>query len=109
MHIVAWVWIESKNEGLGKWFGMQCIKESSTLRVSPKKEKPSPRIIFSFGKQDNEIKKFLKYRALRLWETPARIHVQTCIKVASTNHMFITESAVSMLPLKRIVKFEEVK
>ena len=30
---------------------MQCIKESSTLRVSPKKEKPSPRIVYRYGKE----------------------------------------------------------
>jgi len=64
IHIMAWVWIESKNEGLGKWFAMQCIKESSTLRLSPKKEKSSPRIVFRFGNQDNETTNFLKYRKL---------------------------------------------
>lgn len=64
MRVVAWVWVESKNEGLGRWFAMQCIKESSTLRVSPKKEKPSPRIVFRYCKQDYEIKNFLKRRRL---------------------------------------------
>jgi hypothetical protein len=62
MHIMAWVCVESKNTGLIKWFLMQCIKESSTLRVSKKKEKLSPRIVFRYSKQDNEIKRFLKYR-----------------------------------------------
>lgn len=52
-------WVESKNEGLGKWFAMQCTKESSALRMSPKKEKPTPRIVFHYGKQDKEIKNFL--------------------------------------------------
>ena len=33
---------------------MQCIKESSTLRVSRKKGKMSPRIVFRNGKQDKE-------------------------------------------------------
>lgn len=63
-HIMAWVCVESKNAGLIKWFLMQCIKESSTLRVSPKKGKTSPRLVFRFGKQDNEIRNFLKYRKL---------------------------------------------
>jgi hypothetical protein len=62
MHIVGWSCVESKNEGLIKWFLMQCIKESSTLRVSYKKEKQSPRIVFSFGKHNNEIKNFLALR-----------------------------------------------
>jgi hypothetical protein len=49
VHIVAWVSLESKNEGLKKWFLMQCIKESSTLRVSPKGAKLSPRVVFRKG------------------------------------------------------------
>ena len=61
-HIMAWVCLESKNEGLIRWFLMQCIKESSTLRVSSKKEKPSPIIVFRYGMQDKEIKSFLMWR-----------------------------------------------
>jgi hypothetical protein len=64
MHIVAWVTLESKNEQLKSYLVMQCIKESSTLRVSSKKEKSSPRIIFRYGKQHNEIRGFLRYREL---------------------------------------------
>jgi hypothetical protein len=30
------------------------------LRVSPKKEKPSPRIVYRYGKQDREIRKYLE-------------------------------------------------
>jgi hypothetical protein len=62
MHIVAWVCLESKNEGLKKWFLMQCIKESSTLRVSSKNEKPSPMVVIRYNKQDNEISRFLEWR-----------------------------------------------
>ena len=62
VHIMGWVSLESTNEGLRKWFIMQCIKESSTLRVSPKRGKLSPRIILRLGKQDNEIRNFLRYR-----------------------------------------------
>jgi hypothetical protein len=61
-HIMAWVCVESKNAGLIKWFLMQCIKESSTLRISPKKEKSSPRIVFRFGKQNHEIESYLSWR-----------------------------------------------
>ena len=62
VHIVAWVCLESQNQGLDKWFVMQCIKESSTLRVSPKNDKPSPRIVYHEGKQDGQIKVFLANR-----------------------------------------------
>ena len=41
---------------------MQCIKESSTLRMSPEKKKPSPRIVTRIGTEDNEIKNYLKWR-----------------------------------------------
>lgn len=64
VHMMAWVCLESRNKGLTKWFLMQCIKESSTLRVSPKGDKPSPRIVFRYGCQDHQIKAFLKYRKL---------------------------------------------
>jgi hypothetical protein len=62
MHIVAWTSLLSRNAMLEKWFLMQCIKESSTLRVSPKREKPSPRIVYSHGKLDQQIKGFLSHR-----------------------------------------------
>ena len=64
MKIVAWVSLLSHNLKLLKWFVMQCIKESSTLRVSPKKQKPSPRIVFRYGKQEKQIQTFLQYRRL---------------------------------------------
>ena len=62
MHIVAWVALESGNEKLRSYLVMQCIKESSTLRISNKGEKPSPRIVFRFGKQDKQVKYFLSWR-----------------------------------------------
>lgn len=60
--IMAWVCLLSKHKGLTGWFILQCIKQGSTLRVSPKKEKPSPRIVFHYGSQDNQIEEFLMYR-----------------------------------------------
>ena len=51
-HIMAWVCLESKNEGLKRWFLMQCIKESSTLRISSKGDKLAPRIVMSYGKRN---------------------------------------------------------
>ena len=60
--IMAWVSLLSQNPNLQKWFIMQCIKEGSTLRVSAKKEKPEPRIVFRHGSQDGMIAEFLAYR-----------------------------------------------
>ena len=37
---------------------------SSTLRVAPKGDKPSPRIVFRYGSQDHGVKDFLRYRKL---------------------------------------------
>jgi hypothetical protein len=62
MHIVAWVCMLSHHKALTKWFLMQAIKEGSTLRVSAKKEKPEPRIVFRFVSQDYQIAEFLAYR-----------------------------------------------
>ena len=62
MSIVAWACLESKNEPLLKWFLLQCIKGSSTLRVSPKGNKPSPRVVCRQGKEDTEVRNFLRHR-----------------------------------------------
>jgi len=59
MHIIAWVSLESDNSKLQRYLTMQCIKESSTLRLSAKREKTAPRIVFRIGKQDHEIRNYL--------------------------------------------------
>jgi len=64
LNIVAWVAILSKNISLLRYLAMQCIKMSSTLRVAPKGDKPSPRIVYRFGCQDHAIKDFLEFRQL---------------------------------------------
>lgn len=64
MRIVAWVSLQSRSRSLCKWFLMQCIKGCSTLRVSPKREKPSPRIVYRHGKQDQNVRDFLKNREI---------------------------------------------
>lgn len=64
MRVVAWVALLSHNNGLARWFLMQCIKGCSTLRVSSKREKPSPRIVYRYGRQDDNIKGFLKTRKI---------------------------------------------
>jgi len=62
--IMAWVSLLSQNKNLQKWFIMQCIKGSSTLRVSAKTEKPEPRIVYRYGSQNGQIAEFLAYRSL---------------------------------------------
>ena len=64
MRIVAWVSLLSHNRGMQNYHLMQCIKQSSTLRISTKKQKPSPIIVYRYGKQDNQIRSFLRYRNL---------------------------------------------
>lgn len=64
VRIMAWVCLLSKHMKVTGWFILQCIKEGSTLRVSPKREKPSPRIVFRCGEENGQIESFLKYRKL---------------------------------------------
>lgn len=59
---MAWVAVLSGNAGLRKWVLMQLIKGASTLRISSKCEKPSPRIVNREGMQDNEIYSFELWR-----------------------------------------------
>jgi hypothetical protein len=62
MSIVAWVSLQSNNQNMLRYLRMQCIKKSSTLRVGPKGEKSSPRIVYRVGNQDVQIKEFLELR-----------------------------------------------
>jgi hypothetical protein len=62
--VIADVCLYAKSESLSRWFYLQCIKGEFTLRVSAKGKKPSPKIVFRYGKQDKEIKEFLQYRQL---------------------------------------------
>jgi hypothetical protein len=64
MRVVAWVALLSHNKSLAKWFLMQCIKGCSTLRVSHKREKLPPRIVYRYGKQDQNVKDFLRNRKI---------------------------------------------
>ena len=64
MSIVAWVSLQSNNQNMLRYLRMQCIKKSSTLRVGPKGEKIPPRIVYSEGKEDEQISFFLKHRRL---------------------------------------------
>ena len=62
--IVAWVCLMTKHRKLTEWLIMQCIKQASTLRVSPKNEKPAPRIVYRHGAQDKQVRNFLNCRKL---------------------------------------------
>jgi hypothetical protein len=62
VRIMNWVALESGNFGLQRYVRMQCIKRSSTVRISPKEKKPSPKVVFRYGKQDGQIAKFLETR-----------------------------------------------
>ena len=72
MQIVAWVALLSHNEGLQRWHRMQCIKRKSTLQVSPKLLKGSPKIVRKYRNQKDRIMKFLDRREelLLLSENP---------------------------------------
>lgn len=63
--IMNWAALESGNVNLQRYVRMQCIKGTSTARSSVKKgkrEKPVPRIVFRFGEQDRQVRKFLETR-----------------------------------------------
>ena len=62
LKVVAWVALHAQNRGLVKWLLMQCIKKSSTVRISNKNKKSPPRLVYSHGKQDKQIQEFLEYR-----------------------------------------------
>jgi len=66
VHIMNWVGLESGNENLKKWVTMQCIKETSTLRLGTKIDKSAPKIVFCYGSQNRMIKKLLETRAIIL-------------------------------------------
>jgi hypothetical protein len=56
--------IQSRHKGLRSWVLLQCRKKSSTLRVSPKGSKPSPKIVYKEGRQDEGIASYLEYSEL---------------------------------------------
>lgn len=69
VHIMNWASLQVEGKKLGNlpltnYANMQGIKESSCLRCGRKGEKPFPRIVLRFVKQDREIKNFLKYRRI---------------------------------------------
>lgn len=66
--IVAWTcYIIRFNLPLMRWLVMQCIKKSSTLRLSTKGGKPVPRVLYRFGQQNSMIRNYLKTRRELGW------------------------------------------
>lgn len=74
VHVMNWVSLESGNENLQRYVRMQCIKETSTVRISAKGKKPIPKIVFHYGFQDKQIRKFLETRKLLLSFLRAEAH-----------------------------------
>jgi hypothetical protein len=57
--ILAWLSLRLKDADFDKWFKMQCVKQTCTLRHSCKGKKKPPKVIYQFGKQDEGISMFL--------------------------------------------------
>jgi hypothetical protein len=51
-----------QSNGLITWFLLQLIKGSYTLRIGFKGKKKPPKIVYRYGNQDKQIKKFLENR-----------------------------------------------
>jgi hypothetical protein len=54
--------MSSFNVPIMRWFVMQCIKGEPTLRVGVKGDKPRPRLVHRFGRQEHGVREFLKFR-----------------------------------------------
>ena len=50
----------ARDENLKRYARTQCI--TSTVRISRKEGKPAPKVVFWYGSQERQIKKFLKTR-----------------------------------------------
>jgi len=66
VRIMAWVAVQAKIPSLKDYVLMQCIKRSSTVRCGRKGKKPSPKVVFRFGRQDGQIARFLETRSFIL-------------------------------------------
>ena len=60
--IMSYAVLTSRKPKLRKWFLLQCRREASTLRVSSKRDKAPPRIVFRNGDSASRIRVFLKDR-----------------------------------------------
>jgi hypothetical protein len=65
VRVMAWAcFISNFNLALLRWFVMQRIKRSSTLRFGKKREKLRPRIVHRHGHEDKRIAVYLSSRVL---------------------------------------------
>lgn len=62
VNIISRIAVKTKNPEVYKWVLMQIIKKASTLRISHKGNKPIPKIVYSYGKLDKQVKAFLSVR-----------------------------------------------
>jgi hypothetical protein len=62
VRIMAWVAIQARIQSLKDYVLMQCIKRSSTVRCGSKGKKPSPKVVFRYGKQDDQVIQYLETR-----------------------------------------------
>jgi hypothetical protein len=60
VRVMAWVAMISRIQALKDYVFMQCIKGSSTVRCGTKGDKPSSRIVYRYGSQNCQIKRFLE-------------------------------------------------
>ena len=90
LSIVGRVVLMTQYKLLQKWHLMQCIKQSMTIRVSPKGDKPSPRIVCREGNQDEQIMNFLFYRVM----------IKRIIKKACTLNHNIQERNINTTDLR---------
>ena len=60
--ILAWLCLFVKDPKLDKWYFMQKIKRTYSLRIGFKGKKKPPKIVYCYGNQDRQIKKFLENR-----------------------------------------------
>jgi hypothetical protein len=68
--IVAWVCNELSLQPLTQWFLLQCIKKESTLRISAKGKKPSPKPIYREGITARNSKKALALQGIQAVASP---------------------------------------
>jgi hypothetical protein len=62
LEVVAWACLLTHKIELMQWFVMQTMKCNSTLRIGRQGDKSAPRTVYTYGKQDCEIRNFLKIR-----------------------------------------------
>ena len=76
LRVISWIGILADNPNVWKWVCMQAIKKACTLRVSEKPTKngvkPKPRIVYRYGRQNQQIKVFLEKRK-EIWNILKKI------------------------------------